>query len=106
MGCTVRELLSRLDLQEYLDWQEYWNAEPWGDLRADQRLAVQLHYTLSPWMPADSDEPPSLAYPYFEDPEEAAAEIIAAQQEYQRLEAAWIAELEEQKGKSCPTKSP
>jgi hypothetical protein len=99
-------LLQRLDLAEYLDWIAYYAAEPWGESRADQRLAVQLHYTLSPWMPEDSADPPSLLYPYFEDPDEAAAAIVAAQAEYQRLEAAWISEVEKQTKESAwPTKS-
>ena len=91
MGCTVRELLARMELGEYLDWIAYYAAEPWGESRADQRLAVQLHYSLSPWMSEASAEPPSLAYPYFEDLAEAAAEVAAAQAEYRRLEDQWRA---------------
>jgi hypothetical protein len=53
-------------------------------------MSVQLYYQLSPWMSEDAADPPALSFPYFEDPAEAAAEIAAAREEYQRLEAEWV----------------
>jgi hypothetical protein len=94
----VAELRAGLDVAELADWLAYWDAEPWGEPRADQRLAVSLWYQLSPWMQDEAGEPPALAYPYFEDPAEAAAEIAAAREEYQRLEAEWSAAVSSSTG--------
>lgn len=91
LGKTVAQLRAELDVAELVDWLAYWDVEPWGEARADERMGVQLYYQLSPWMDSEAAEPPSLAYPYFEDPEEAAAAIAAAREEYQRLEAEWAA---------------
>lgn len=88
-----------MELGEYLDWIAYYDAEPWGESRADQRLAVQLHYSLSPWMSEASSEPPSLAYPYFEDAAIAAAEVAAAQAEYRELEEVWRAAVSRETGR-------
>jgi hypothetical protein len=87
----VAELRAQLDVAELVDWLAYWEVEPWGDRRADERIGVELYYQLSPWMDQDAGDSPSLSYPYFEDPAAAAAEIAVARAEYQRLEAEWSA---------------
>ncbi len=38
-GCTVRELLARIDARELAEWQAYFRLEPFGEERADWRQA-------------------------------------------------------------------
>lgn len=40
LGCTVRELLCRVDSRELTEWLAYWGLEPWGEERADLRQAI------------------------------------------------------------------
>lgn len=40
LGCTVRELLQRIDSEELTLWHAYYNLEPWGEERADIRAAI------------------------------------------------------------------
>ena len=39
LGCTVRELLIRIDARELAEWQAYYRLEPFGEERADWRQA-------------------------------------------------------------------
>ncbi|PCI51396.1 MAG: hypothetical protein COB49_01965 [Alphaproteobacteria bacterium] len=39
LGCTVRELLARIDARELAEWQAYYRLEPFGEERADWRTA-------------------------------------------------------------------
>ncbi|MDQ7019612.1 MAG: DUF4035 domain-containing protein [Robiginitomaculum sp.] len=39
LGCTVRELLARIDARELAEWQAYYRLEPFGEERADWRQA-------------------------------------------------------------------
>jgi hypothetical protein len=66
----VRQLLTLIDWEELLWWQAYYDLEPWGDERADARLAVGVAYQLAPYLP-EGTELPSLAWPYYGDAEEA-----------------------------------
>lgn len=40
MGCTVRELLERLDAREFLQWLAYHQIDPWDEERADWRAGM------------------------------------------------------------------
>jgi hypothetical protein len=37
---TVRELETRIEARELLEWMVYFNLEPWGAIRADYRAGV------------------------------------------------------------------
>ena len=39
LGRTVQELLETLDYDELLEWHEYYCLEPFGEIRADLRMA-------------------------------------------------------------------
>lgn len=99
LGRTVAELVEAIDLDELLGWLAYWSAEPWGEMRADQRMAVGLYYQLLPWMDSAADEPPALEYPYFDDPEETAAAIKSAVEEYRKADEHWRAEIDRMCGR-------
>lgn len=59
-------LLPYLTWEHVRGWQEYWSAEPWGELRADERAAAN---TLWNTMARESNDLPELIYPYFKDAE-------------------------------------
>jgi hypothetical protein len=40
MGCTVRELLARVDSHELTEWMAFHNLDPWGEYRADLRAGI------------------------------------------------------------------
>lgn len=40
MGRSVRELLDSMDAAELHDWMEFYEAEPWGEDRADLRAGI------------------------------------------------------------------
>ena len=40
MGCTVRELLGRIDSHELSEWQAYYTLDPFGEERADLRAGI------------------------------------------------------------------
>jgi len=40
MGRTVMEMKSSLTQGEYLSWQKYWVAEPWGSYRDNLHAAI------------------------------------------------------------------
>jgi len=40
LGCTVRELLARIDSQELTEWGIYYGLNPWGPERADLGAAT------------------------------------------------------------------
>ncbi|MEZ4714310.1 MAG: DUF4035 domain-containing protein [Caldilineaceae bacterium] len=39
-GCTVAELQSRMGQTEFLDWLEYYQVEPFGEVRAEMRMGM------------------------------------------------------------------
>ena len=45
LGCTVRELLARVDAHELVEWMVFYGLEPWGDERADLRAGIQAATT-------------------------------------------------------------
>ena len=49
LGCTVRELLERLDSQELAEWTAYAEIEPWGEERADLRSGIHAAATVNLW---------------------------------------------------------
>ena len=66
---TVRELLERIDSHELAEWQAYYKLEPWGEERADQRMA-QLTVIVANYLRGDGQ--PFDLYdfmPYTERPE-------------------------------------
>lgn len=48
MGCTVAELLERLDAYELLEWQVFYALDPFDETRADRRAAriAQVVYNM------------------------------------------------------------
>ena len=48
MGCTVAELLERLDAYELLEWQIFYALDPFDETRADRRAAriAQVMYNV------------------------------------------------------------
>lgn len=58
-------LLSCLTYEQFAQWQDYYQRNPWGEGRADQRQAVLLQYLFAPFM-RGGKELPSLQFPYFE----------------------------------------
>ena len=70
------ELLHRITYSQWLGWLAYYNAEPWGELRADLRGLVQAQFVNAHRMPPGF-ELPSPTYPYWEDtsPEGIAAKV-------------------------------
>lgn len=58
-------------------------------MRADERLGVQVSYTLAPYLPEDR-ELPKLDYPYFEKTQPLTAEDVAAvEQQIREHQARW-----------------
>lgn len=49
MGCTVRELLSRMDSRELAEWMAYYSVEPFGDTAADVRNALLCSLLANIW---------------------------------------------------------
>lgn len=60
------ELLSRLTLAQYQEWVAFYELEPFGDLRADQRQAAGVLWGISPYLKEHTDLP-DLHYPYFDE---------------------------------------
>jgi len=42
---TVRELDDRMSSREFVDWAAYFEAEPWGEERADLRMGIMAALT-------------------------------------------------------------
>ena len=40
LGCTVRELLARIDSRELTEWLAYYGLNPWGPERSDLRAGM------------------------------------------------------------------
>ena len=40
LGCTVRELLTRIDSRELTEWLAYYGLNPWGPERADLNAGI------------------------------------------------------------------
>ena len=93
MGRTVDELLRSISWDEWIRWQAYYEIEPWGEERADGRLAVEIAYLLTPYLPTGT-ELPDLAWPYFGEDAEAPdpATVEAEIEAYRRRWAEWEAE--------------
>lgn len=51
---------------QYREWVQYFELEPWGELRADQRHAAGVLWSISPYL-KEHTELPELHYPYFAD---------------------------------------
>jgi hypothetical protein len=56
-------LLPYLTWEHVKDWRAYWNAEPWGDIRADDREAANTMWRIGAGQTSDL---PQLTYPYFQ----------------------------------------
>ena len=69
-------MLEEIDATQWHGWIEFWNVEPWGDLRADQRAAAQALWNTAPYAGANS-KLPDLTFPYFKDPEKEIADTVA-----------------------------
>jgi hypothetical protein len=59
-------LLPLWTYRDYLDWTEYYEAEPWGELREDMRNAVLAIWATAPYRSDDTDMP-QLIWPYWID---------------------------------------
>jgi hypothetical protein len=59
-GRSVRELLSSIDAQEWLDWQAFDEVSPVGDARIERMLAVLCTLVANQWRGKD-DDPARLA---------------------------------------------
>lgn len=57
-------LLEQLSWEQWVEWRERYEANPWGEEREDLRAAVSIAYGLLPVMP-DRDSLPSIVWPYF-----------------------------------------
>ena len=49
LGCTVRELLDRMDAREYLRWQLYEEYDPFGNERGDLQAALVASTVANQW---------------------------------------------------------
>ena len=67
-----------MTVDEFLDWQAYWELEPWGELRADLRQAAGLAISKAEWLPADA-ELPEFTYPYWDTAEETQVDLAERQ---------------------------
>ena len=70
-------MLDEIDAEEWRGWLDYWNVEPWGELRADQRAAAQALWNTAPYA-GEGASLPDLTFPYFKDEGEEVAKRIAA----------------------------
>ena len=59
-------MLEAMTAEQFMRWEKYYEQEPWGENRADQREAANTLYGLAPWLPVTAMLP-DLHYPYFED---------------------------------------
>lgn len=64
-------------------WMQFWEQEPWGEIRADQRAAAQALWNTAPYA-GEGASLPSLTYPYFRDEEAEIEKTIQAIEEQQR----------------------
>lgn len=62
----VRGMLGEIDSHELQEWVDYFAAEPWGEVRADQRAAAQALWITAPFS-EDGGNLPELTFPYFRD---------------------------------------
>mgnify|MGYP003645784528 FL=1 len=40
LGCTVRELLARIDSHELSEWMAFYSLDPFGDVRGDLQAGI------------------------------------------------------------------
>lgn len=59
-------MLEEMTAEQFMRWEQYYEAEPWGESREDNRQAANTLVGLAPWQPATASLP-DLHYPYFED---------------------------------------
>lgn len=79
MGVTVAELLSRIDSRELSEWMAFYKLEPWGDERADLRIAILASlYANANRKKGQAPFKPSDFIPRFEPPEEQPPEQMKA----------------------------
>ena len=48
-GCTLREAKQRISSTEFSEWMAWYSIEPWGDQRADLRMAISTAEILNCW---------------------------------------------------------
>lgn len=49
LRCTVAELLNRISAREFMRWMIFDNIEPFGEPRADLRMALQTSAMVNAW---------------------------------------------------------
>jgi hypothetical protein len=81
---NVPRMLAEMPASLFVWWLRFYELEPWGDQRADQRAAAQAMWNTAPYAASDT-ELPSLQFPYFEnetDLTDRIAEIEKAKQQW------------------------
>ena len=58
---TLKQIITHKD---YLAWQELWAIDPWGEDRADLRVAINTCATLAPWSKQGRSPRPAQFMPY------------------------------------------
>lgn len=71
-----RQLLARLTYEEFRDWCEYYELNPWGETRADLRQRVLIDAIGSQW--AKDPEPLWPFYPYRQEAPDPAFQAAAS----------------------------
>ena len=95
-------MFERITWEEFLEWEALYDAEPWGETRADARQAVAIHYLLAPYLPKDDSrhqEWPEVFWPYWKpkempDPEAVQAAIDEHVAKWRELEAERLARVD------------
>jgi hypothetical protein len=52
LGRGVAEIQERIDAREFAEWMAYYRLEPWGEERADMRMAVEASSIVNCWIDA------------------------------------------------------
>jgi hypothetical protein len=63
LGCTVAELETTMSAAEYREWIAFYSIDPWGDQRADMRMARLAKTLLLPHTKSEIDPNDFLLFP-------------------------------------------
>jgi hypothetical protein len=59
-------LLELLTYQQFQEWRDAYDANPWGEWRSDARQIVLIDHLLEPWRKHRSSQQPKLLWPYID----------------------------------------